>query len=202
MADCKNTSDDALQNYLNSLKFRQSHWYTDVKLFLGYTAVVIAAAAFALDYKWGFEATKKSTTLAVIAYFILNGAFTYWIWYVEKNLIYIGAWKGRKVSLLYFEPVVGSHLLTKSDHHLLASRQVQPDISSIRLLPPLISQHHSSRRQRNCRSLHAMVHRRRLLRCCSLSTMARLKHRHDWRRRSQECHERWSRQRDNSDRPP
>lgn len=95
--DCKNTTDDALQNYLNSLKFRQSHWYTDVKLAMGYTAVIIAAATFALDYKLGFEATKQWTTLAVVAYFVLNAAFTYWIWQVEKGLVYIGAWKGRKV---------------------------------------------------------------------------------------------------------
>ena len=96
--DCKNTTDDALQNYLNGLKFRQSHWYTDVKLGLGYTAVIIAAITFALDYKFGFEATKAFTTLAVVIYFLLNGAFTWWIWQVEKSMIYVGAWKGRKVS--------------------------------------------------------------------------------------------------------
>lgn len=96
--DCKNTTDDALQNYLNGLKFRQTHWYTDVKLALGYTAVIIAAITFALDYKYGFEATKRFTTFAVVAYFLLNGAFTYWIWGVEKGLVYVGAWKGRKVS--------------------------------------------------------------------------------------------------------
>jgi len=99
--DCKNTTDDALQNYLNGLKFRQSHWYTDVKLALGYTAVIIAAITFALDYKYGFEATKRFTTFAVVAYFLLNGAFTYWIWQVEKGLVYVGAWKGRKVSRCY-----------------------------------------------------------------------------------------------------
>lgn len=101
MTDCKNTTDDALQNYLNGLKFRQSHWYTDVKLALGYTAVIIAAITFSLDYKYGFEATKQFTTWAVVVYFLLNGAFTYWIWQVENGLIYVGAWKGRKVSCCY-----------------------------------------------------------------------------------------------------
>ncbi|THX74869.1 hypothetical protein D6D05_06764 [Aureobasidium pullulans] len=99
VSDCKNTTDDALQNYLNGLKFRQSHWYTDVKLGLGYTAVAIAAITFALDYKYGFEATKAFTTLAVVIYFLLNGAFTWWIWQVEKNMIYVGAWKGRKITI-------------------------------------------------------------------------------------------------------
>ncbi|KAI4836030.1 hypothetical protein E4T44_08500, partial [Aureobasidium sp. EXF-8845] len=32
-------------------------------------------------------------------YFLLNGAFTYWIWGVEKGLIYVGAWKGRKITI-------------------------------------------------------------------------------------------------------
>ncbi|KAI5196974.1 hypothetical protein AUEXF2481DRAFT_29165 [Aureobasidium subglaciale EXF-2481] len=98
VSDCKNTTDDALQNYLNGLKFRQTHWYTDVKLGLGYTAVIIAAATFALDYKYGFEATKAFTTVAVVLYFLLNGVFTFWIWQVEKGMVYVGAWKGRKVS--------------------------------------------------------------------------------------------------------
>jgi signal peptidase complex subunit 2 len=97
LTDCKNTTDDALQNYLNSLKFRQSHWYTDLKLALGYSAVIIAAVTFALDYKYGFEATKRFTTLAVVVYFILNAAFTFCVWHVENGLVYVGAWKGRKV---------------------------------------------------------------------------------------------------------
>ena len=64
---------------------------------MGYTAVVIAAATFALDYKLGFEATKYYTTIAVAIYFLLNGAYTFWIWQVEKGLVFMGAWKGRKV---------------------------------------------------------------------------------------------------------
>lgn len=98
-SDCKNTTDDALQNYLNSLpEVRQSHFYTDVKLALGYTAVIISAACFALDYKLGFEATKNWTTIAVVVYFALNAAFTYWIWAVEKGLVFTGHWKARNVS--------------------------------------------------------------------------------------------------------
>ena len=64
---------------------------------MGYSAVIIAAATFALDYKLGFEATKTWTTIAVAAYFVLNGAFTYWIWQVEQGLVFMGAWKGRRV---------------------------------------------------------------------------------------------------------
>lgn len=98
-SDCKNTTDDALQNYLTSLpEVRQSHFYTDVKLALGYTAVIISAVCFAFDYKLGFEATKGWTAIAVVVYFALNGAFTYWIWAVEKGLVFTGNWKGRNVS--------------------------------------------------------------------------------------------------------
>lgn len=95
--DCKNTTDDALQNYLNSLKIQQSHYYTDVKLALGYTAVIISAITFAFDYKLGFEKTKYWTAAAVVLYFAFNGAFTYWIWAVEKGIIFMGSWKGRQV---------------------------------------------------------------------------------------------------------
>ena len=88
--DLKNTTDDALPNYLTSLKFKQSHLLTDVRLSLGYTAVVIAAITFGLDYKLGWDKTKDLTLWAVVLYFIVNGALTYWIWGVEKGKIFTG----------------------------------------------------------------------------------------------------------------
>ncbi|KAI4177971.1 MAG: hypothetical protein LQ343_000055 [Gyalolechia ehrenbergii] len=90
ISDLKNTTDDALPNYLTSLKFRQSHYLTDIRLGLGYTAVAIAAVTFYADYKLGWDATKFWTMWAVIAYFILNGTLTYWIWGVEKGQIFNG----------------------------------------------------------------------------------------------------------------
>lgn len=132
-----------------------------MKLALGYTAVIIAAITFALDYKYGFEATKKFTTAAVVAYFLLNGAFTYWIWGVEKGLIYVGAWKGRKVSPLPYCSILLFQQLTctKTDHHHIPRRQVRPYLQTQRHIPPFLPQHHPTRRQGNLCSLHAMVHR-------------------------------------------
>ncbi|KAF2459916.1 microsomal signal peptidase 25 kDa subunit-domain-containing protein [Lineolata rhizophorae] len=90
LPDLKNTSDDALAPYLTSLGFRQSHKNTDVRLALGYSAVVIAAVTFYYDYTLGWEPTKHWTAWAVAAYFVLNGVFTYWIWIVEKGVVYQG----------------------------------------------------------------------------------------------------------------
>ncbi|KAI4250774.1 MAG: hypothetical protein LQ352_005260 [Teloschistes flavicans] len=90
LSDLKNTTDDALPNYLTSLKFKQSHFLTDVRLGLGYSAVAIAGITFYADHKLGWDATKYWTLLAVVAYFILNGALTYWIWGVEKGKIFTG----------------------------------------------------------------------------------------------------------------
>lgn len=90
LADLKNTSDDAIPNYLNSLKFTQSHTLTDVRLGLGYSAFFIAAACFLWDYKFGFESTKYYTAAAVAVYSVLNSALTLWIWLREKGIIYVG----------------------------------------------------------------------------------------------------------------
>jgi len=90
LADLKNTSDDALPAYLNSLSFTQSHSLTDVRLALGYTAFGICAATFYWDYTYGFESTKLLTLGAVILYSLLNGALTFWIWGVEKGTVYVG----------------------------------------------------------------------------------------------------------------
>ena len=70
-----------------------------MKLVLGYTAVIVSAITFYLDWTQGFEATKTLTTAAVIIYFALNGAFTYWIWGVEKGVVFTGSWKGRNITL-------------------------------------------------------------------------------------------------------
>ncbi|KAK1508186.1 microsomal signal peptidase 25 kDa subunit [Colletotrichum costaricense] len=100
LADLKNTSDDALPNYLNSLKFTQSHALTDVRLALGYSAFLIAGACFLWDYKLGFDSTKYYTAAAVVLYSILNGALTLWIWLKEAGTVYEGTSpSGEKVNI-------------------------------------------------------------------------------------------------------
>lgn len=88
--DLKNTSDDAIPNYLNSLGFRQRHRLIDTRLALGYGAFAIAAACFMWDYRLGFEGTKYYTAAAVAAYAMLNGALSWWVSFVEKGAVYEG----------------------------------------------------------------------------------------------------------------
>jgi len=90
LADLKNTSDDAIPNYLNSLKFTQSHTLSDIRLALGYTAFFISAACFYWDYKLGWDSTKYYTAAAVALYACINGLLTFWIWGVEKGKVYVG----------------------------------------------------------------------------------------------------------------
>lgn len=70
-----------------------------MRLTLGYAAVVIGGATFYFDWTLGWDATKHWTLWAVVAYFILNGAFTYWIWAVEKGVVFAGSKDGRKIEL-------------------------------------------------------------------------------------------------------
>ncbi|KAK5718892.1 signal peptidase complex subunit spc2 [Elasticomyces elasticus] len=99
LADLKNTTDDALGNYLRGLDFKQDNTKIDVRLAIGYASVLIAAATFAADYKLGWEVTKTWTAVAVVAYALLNGAFTYWMWAVEKGCVFDGVREGKKISI-------------------------------------------------------------------------------------------------------
>ncbi|KAK4674012.1 signal peptidase complex subunit spc2 [Podospora pseudopauciseta] len=100
LADLKNTTDDAIPNYLTSLSFTPSHILTDVRLALGFSAFALSAACFAWDYNFGFESTKTYTAFAVALYTILNGLLTFWIFYVEKGTIYQGTSpKGDKIRI-------------------------------------------------------------------------------------------------------
>ncbi|KAF7937015.1 hypothetical protein BGAL_0041g00040 [Botrytis galanthina] len=96
LPDLKNTSDDALPTYLNSLKFTQSHTLSDARLAIGYTSVLVCGACFYWDYTYGFEPTKSYTAIAVGIYFILNTFLTFWLFYVEKGIIYIGTSPDKK----------------------------------------------------------------------------------------------------------
>jgi len=90
LPDLKSTSDDAIPNYLGSLKFRQSHVLGDVHIALGWSAFAIAAACFYWERTFGEVATKPYTLIAVIAYAVITSAHTLWSWFVEKAVVYEG----------------------------------------------------------------------------------------------------------------
>ncbi|KYK56943.1 Signal peptidase complex subunit 2 [Drechmeria coniospora] len=127
LADLKNTSDDAIPNYLNSLKFKQSHFLADVRLALGYSAVVVAGACFAWDYKFGFESTKIYTVIAVVLYMLLNGALTLWMSMVEKGTVYQGlAPSGEKITI--------STKANKNDPTYLVTITVEPKKGGVQVI--------------------------------------------------------------------
>ncbi|KAI9662125.1 MAG: Alpha subunit of the F1 sector of mitochondrial F1F0 ATP synthase [Alyxoria varia] len=104
LPDLKNTLDDHIPIYLSSQntpsnkplsakqQFQSVHSKTYIRLGLGYGAVAIALYIFYLDYvqKKEFVDTKGVTLIAVIAYFILNGFLTAWIWLGERGIIFEG----------------------------------------------------------------------------------------------------------------
>jgi signal peptidase complex subunit 2 len=101
LSELKNTSDDAIANYLNSIRFTQSHFKTDVRLALGYAAFAVSALCFLWDYKLGFDSTKYYTAAAVVVYMALNGALTLWQSKVEEGTVYQGSTpSGDEVSCL------------------------------------------------------------------------------------------------------
>jgi hypothetical protein len=65
-----------------------------VRLALGYSAVAIAGALFYFDWKHGWDASKAYTGPAVAVYFVLNMAFSYWMWGVEKGCVFEGEGRG------------------------------------------------------------------------------------------------------------
>ena len=59
--------------------------------------MVIAAVTFYFDYRLGWDKTKGLTLWAVVVYFILNSALTFWIWGVEKGTVFVGQKDGAEV---------------------------------------------------------------------------------------------------------
>lgn len=94
LPDLKSALDEAIPPILTTLpaphNFTQSHTHANIRLTLGYTAVLIAGALFYLDYRHGWAVTKPYTLPAVVVYFVLNGALTLYTWGVERHLIFDG----------------------------------------------------------------------------------------------------------------
>lgn len=70
-----------------------------MRLALGYTGVVIAAATFYFDYYYDWSQTKYLTAWAVGVYFVINTALTGWIWFVERGKVFEGSREGSSVCI-------------------------------------------------------------------------------------------------------
>ena len=92
LPDLKNTTDDALATYLDTLSpaLIPSNILTDTRLLLSLVASLLAASVGICDWLYDFSATKTYTLAAVLVYFALNGAITYWVLKVERGRIWIG----------------------------------------------------------------------------------------------------------------
>jgi signal peptidase complex subunit 2 len=85
---------------MQSLGYTQSHTLSDVRLAMGYGAVIAVAAAAYYEYKVGFQEAKVWTTLSVGSYFLLQAALYLWTNYIERDTIYVG----KKANTTVFAP--------------------------------------------------------------------------------------------------
>jgi signal peptidase complex subunit 2 len=75
---------------MESLGFEQSHTLSNVRLAIGYTAVLACAAAAIYEHKVGFKEAKGLSTLAVGTYLLLNIALYCWGYFIEGQTMYVG----------------------------------------------------------------------------------------------------------------
>ncbi|KAK7204606.1 signal peptidase complex subunit 2 [Myxozyma melibiosi] len=97
--DLKNATDDEISRIMTSQGYTQKFTLIDIRLALGFSSVIVAAAASYYDFKVGFEAAKKYTAIGVTVYFVLNALLTLWIWKGEKGTVYEGVKDDVKISL-------------------------------------------------------------------------------------------------------
>ncbi|KAJ9105889.1 hypothetical protein QFC20_004224 [Naganishia adeliensis] len=90
LVELKHACDDAVKSIMKDYQFTEIHTHTDIKLALGWLAVLVAAGTAGYSYKVGFEETKGVATAGVIAYFILSGIQLLYAYYFEGSKIYIG----------------------------------------------------------------------------------------------------------------
>ncbi|KAG8991321.1 hypothetical protein FRB90_001393 [Tulasnella sp. 427] len=81
LTDLKNTLDDAL---------KRIHLHTDVRLGLGWAAVLVAAATGLYSWKISFEESRLGVFIGVTLYAILSTVQMGYIYFVEGDTIFVG----------------------------------------------------------------------------------------------------------------
>lgn len=79
---------------MQSLGYVQNHTLSDVRLGLGYAAVICCAAAAYYEYNVGFKEAKSWSIMGVGAYFTLNVALYFWGYFIEGTTVYVGSKNG------------------------------------------------------------------------------------------------------------
>ncbi|KAH8924498.1 hypothetical protein BT69DRAFT_1198431, partial [Atractiella rhizophila] len=91
LADLKNACDDAVKEYFaRSGNFNRSYRHTDVRLVLGWTAVIIGTGGSAYGYMTPFHESKLIVGVCVAIYVILSSLLGLYITYVEGDNIFLG----------------------------------------------------------------------------------------------------------------
>ncbi|PGH33611.1 hypothetical protein GX50_03600 [[Emmonsia] crescens] len=131
VSELKNATDDAITPYLISVpkpyKFTADNFKSNVRLILGYVAVTISGALFYVDRQLGWKISQEWTIAAVVVYFVLNFAFTVWIWLVEAGQVFEGSREGGEKLQIYSSTKKHSPLYTLRIRHTSKSGAVLQD---------------------------------------------------------------------------
>ncbi|CAN6649876.1 signal peptidase complex subunit 2 [Trichomonascus vanleenenianus] len=98
-ADLKLVSDETLPSIMTGLGYKQDFTFENIRLGIGYACVVIVAITAYCDYYIGFNQMYSVIAVGVVLYTLLYGAYNYWIYYVERGLVYTGDKDGSKIAV-------------------------------------------------------------------------------------------------------
>jgi len=91
ITELKHTLDDAVKRYLGRPdNYSQNHTHTDVRLGLGYTAVLVAAATGFYSWKISFGESRLGVIAGVVAYMLLSGAQMLYAYFIEGDTVFVG----------------------------------------------------------------------------------------------------------------
>jgi len=91
LIELKNACDDALKRYLSRPDlYKQDYTHTDVRLVLGWLAVIAAGGTGLYGWKIEFEEAKPVVWVGVLLYFALTTAQTLYAYFVEGSTVFVG----------------------------------------------------------------------------------------------------------------
>ena len=82
LPELKNSSDDELAIYLTERGYVRRFTLIDIRLTLGYFAVLASIVASTAGYLLDFDNSKVYMIPGVCLYFLFNGLYNGWMWFV------------------------------------------------------------------------------------------------------------------------
>ncbi|EEB07762.1 signal peptidase subunit Spc2 [Schizosaccharomyces japonicus yFS275] len=90
LKEIKTQFDEAVVKAFKENNYRESHIFEDVRLFISFCSVCLAAATFGIEKYYGYKFAKQYYPFFIYPYLFLSGLQFFWSKFIQANRLFVG----------------------------------------------------------------------------------------------------------------